>query len=123
MPTRLLLTVLVGFVATDLRAAGNDTPELSAKEMAARLTSNQEGSSVVRLKMEVKDSADGPAKADFQLLIKQRRTAEATDLVYQVLFRESARARLSSCARAPGTRRVASCSSPPANPKPSKPRR
>ena len=83
MLTRLLLSAWFFFVSTGLRA---DPPEPSAKDIAARLTSNLEGSSSVRLKMEVKDSADGPSKGDFQLLIKQRRTAEATDLVYQVLY-------------------------------------
>ena len=83
MPTRFLLSALLFFVAANLRA---DSPEPSAKDIAAQLTSNLEGSSNVRLKMEVKDSADGPSKGDFQLLIKQRRTAEATDLVYQVLY-------------------------------------
>ena len=85
-PLHLLLSALLISVAADLPAAGNDAPELSAKELAARLTSNLEGSSSVRLKMEVKDSVDAPAKVVFQLLIKQRRTAETTDLVYQVLY-------------------------------------
>lgn len=86
VPERLILFVLLCFVAAGLRAAGNDSPDLSAKELAARLTSNLEGSSNVRLKMEVKDSVDGPSKGVFQLLIKQRRTVEAADLVYEVLY-------------------------------------
>ena len=86
MPMRLLLSLLLFFVAADLRAAGDDSQEPSAKEIAARITNSLEGSSLVRLKMDVKDSADGPAKETFQLLIKQRRTAGATDLVYQVLY-------------------------------------
>ncbi len=86
MPMRFLFSALLFFVVADLRAAGDDSQEPSAKEIAARLTGNLEGSSIVRLKMDVKDSADGPAKETFQLLIKQRRTAGATDLVYQVLY-------------------------------------
>ena len=86
MPTRLFFSVFLFLVIANLRAAGDDSQEMSAKEIAARITSNLEGSSLVRLKMEVKESADGPARETFQLLIKQRRTAGATDLVYQELY-------------------------------------
>ena len=77
---------LLFLVAADLPAAGNGPLEPAAEELAARLTSNLEGNSIVRLKMEIRNSADGPTKGEFQLLIKQRRTAEASDLVYQVLY-------------------------------------
>lgn len=53
----------------------------SAKELAKTLGANiQDGSSVVRLKMET------PSKTVLQLQIKSRRTASATELVYQVLW-------------------------------------
>jgi len=56
---------------------------MSASGLAAKLSAlQQDGSSLVRLKMEVK----GTAKTTLQLQIKQRRTAGATEVVYQVLW-------------------------------------
>lgn len=61
-------------------------PALSAQDLAARLSAlQQDGSSLVRLKMEVKPPA-GAAKFSLQLQIKQRRTAKSTEVVYQVLW-------------------------------------
>lgn len=58
----------------------------SAQDLAAKLSANiQDGSSLVRLKMDVRPSAGG-AKTVFQLQIKARRTKAATDLIYQVLW-------------------------------------
>ena len=66
--------------------AAEAPPALSAKDLAARLSGwQQDGSSLVRLKMEVKPSA-GAAKFALQLQIKQRRTAKSTEVVYQVLW-------------------------------------
>ncbi|MES2437634.1 MAG: outer membrane lipoprotein-sorting protein [Verrucomicrobiota bacterium] len=56
-----------------------------AKAIAAQLAGlQQDGSSYARVKMEVKP-ADG-AKFTLQLQIKQRRSANSTELVYQVLW-------------------------------------
>lgn len=55
----------------------------TASDLAAKLGAlQQNGSSVVRLKMEVQ----GTAKSTLQLQIKQRRTRSATEVVYQVLW-------------------------------------
>jgi hypothetical protein len=52
-------------------------------ELAARLGAMQhDGSSLVRVKMEVR----GSAKTTLQLLIKQRRSSATTEVVYQVLW-------------------------------------
>ena len=60
--------------------------EPSAKDLAAKLSGlQQDGSSYVRLKLDVKP-ADGTPKFTLQLQIKQRRTANSTELVYQVLW-------------------------------------
>jgi len=66
-------------------AANTDQPAISAQDLAARLAALQDGSSYVRLRMEVK-KPDGSTKLALQLQIKQRRTKTATDLVYQVLW-------------------------------------
>ena len=58
----------------------------SAQELAARLSAGiQNGSSFVRLKMELRQPAGG-AKTTLQLQMKARRTKGATDILYQVLF-------------------------------------
>jgi hypothetical protein len=63
-----------------------DAAPLSARDLSARLSANvQDGSSSVRLKLEIHGSADGP-KTVLQLQVKARRTTTATDLVYQVLW-------------------------------------
>lgn len=59
--------------------------EISAKDLAAKLSGlQQDGASYVRLKMEVKSG--GGAKSSLQLQIKQRRSGNSTQLVYQVLW-------------------------------------
>jgi hypothetical protein len=59
---------------------------MSAADLAARLAaSQQDGSSYVRLKMDVKQAA-GTEKVALQFQIKQRRTKAATEIVYQVLW-------------------------------------
>jgi Outer membrane lipoprotein-sorting protein len=63
-----------------------DAAPLSARDIAARLSVNvQDGSSFVRLKLEIHGSAGGP-KTVLQLQVKARRTARGTDLVYQVIW-------------------------------------
>jgi hypothetical protein len=59
---------------------------LSAKDLAAKLsTLQQDGSSYVRLKMSVNPPAGG-GKYSLQLQIKQRRTQTSTEVIYQVLW-------------------------------------
>ncbi len=65
--------------------AAEPQPALSAKDLAARLSALQEdGASFVRLKLDAKP-ADGP-KIALQLQIKQRRSRNSTEVVYQVLW-------------------------------------
>ena len=64
-------------------SAADTAPVLSAPELAARLGAlQQDGASLVRLKLEV----NGSAKVALQLQIKQRRTRAGTEVVYQVLW-------------------------------------
>ena len=86
MTIRTFLPLILFLAAVDVRAVGSGAQSLSAKQLADTLSTNLEGTSNVRLKMEVKASAEGPSKSVLQLQIKQRRTAERADLVYQVLF-------------------------------------
>lgn len=57
---------------------------MSANELAAKMDDVSQGNALIRSKLEVR-SADGSKRA-YQLQIKQRRTKEATDIVYQVLW-------------------------------------
>ncbi len=79
-------TLLCLFSCAIVAHAAEATSEWSAKDLAARLSSlQQDGSSLVRLKMEVKPPAGTP-KFALQLQIKQRRSAKSTEVVYQVLW-------------------------------------
>lgn len=80
-PTLLALLGFCIFIAN----ARADGPPISARDLAARLSIAQEGSSYVRLIMQIKDPA-GAVKISFQLQIKQRRTADSADIIYQVLW-------------------------------------
>jgi hypothetical protein len=78
-----LLCLLLAF---SVRAADTAAPNLSARDLAARLSAiRQDGNSYVRVRLEVKESS-GSAKTTLQLQIKSRRTESATDVVYQVLW-------------------------------------
>jgi Outer membrane lipoprotein-sorting protein len=58
----------------------------SAKELAARLSSNiVDGASFVKLRMEIRQPAAG-TKTAMNLYLKARRTPSATDIIYQVIF-------------------------------------
>lgn len=78
------LILAVSLLAQHCQAAGDDATAVSAKDLAARLAAIEEGTSNVRLKMEVQGS--GGANTELQLQIKQRRSNGSTDLVYQVLW-------------------------------------
>ncbi|MCX6868551.1 MAG: outer membrane lipoprotein-sorting protein [Verrucomicrobia bacterium] len=59
---------------------------LSARDLAAQLSNIiQDGSSVVRLKMDISKPSGG-GKTVLQIQVKSQRTKSATDLVYQVLW-------------------------------------
>src|SRR5262245_34857457 len=78
---------LVSTIASALLAfpalAADPAPGISARELAAKLSAvRQDGSSYDRLRMEI----NGATKETLQLQIKQRRSKESSDVVYQVLF-------------------------------------
>lgn len=80
MKTRILsLVSLLAFVLP--LHADPDAKELARKLSAVR----EDGSSFVRLKMEVQQPA-GTLKSAYQIQIKQRQSKGATELVYQILF-------------------------------------
>lgn len=59
---------------------------LSAKDLAAKLsTLQQDGSSYIRLRMNVEEPA-GTTKTGLQIQIHQKRTASSTDVIYQILW-------------------------------------
>ena len=67
-------------------SAAEAAPAISAKDLAAKLSAlQQDGSSYVRLKLNSKPAAGAP-KISLQLQIKQRRSRNSTELVYQVLW-------------------------------------
>ena len=69
---------------TSARAA--ETSAISPQDLAAKLSGlQQDGSSYVRLKLDVRPAGGSP-KFGLQLQIKQRRTANSTEMVYQVLW-------------------------------------
>lgn len=78
-----LAAVIFGLLPALASSAAESAPAMPASELASRLSAlQQDGTSYVRLKMEIK----GAAKETLQLQIKQRRTKGATEIVYQVLF-------------------------------------
>ncbi|MBC8125724.1 MAG: outer membrane lipoprotein-sorting protein, partial [Gloeobacteraceae cyanobacterium ES-bin-144] len=77
---------LISCVIITLTAEAAETPPITAKDLAAKLSAlQQDGSSLVRLKMVVKPPA-GTSVFSLQLQIKQRRTRTSTEVVYQVLW-------------------------------------
>lgn len=76
---------LLAALLVSCASAADAPPALSAKDLAARLSALQRnGSTYVRLQMEVKQA--GAVRQKLQLQIKSRRTAAAADVVYQVLW-------------------------------------
>ena len=77
---------LIAAAVLAISANAAEPTAISAKDLAAKLSAlQQDGSSFVRLKMDV-TPAGGAPKFGLQLQIKQRRTANSTELVYQVLW-------------------------------------
>src|SRR5690349_2641343 len=62
--------------------AAEDPSSITAHELASRLSALRDGVSYVRLRMEIK----GDAKETLQLQIKERRTIDSSEVVYQVLY-------------------------------------
>lgn len=79
MKAILILTTLAALVSPAI------AQETDAKALAAQLASlQQDGSSFARVKMEV--TPENGAKQTLQLQIKQRRSANSTEVVYQILW-------------------------------------
>jgi hypothetical protein len=85
-PINLTICVIaIGLAAVAFSAGAAEQAAMSASELAGRLSAlRQDGSSYVRLRLEVKEA--GATKTALQLQIKSRNTKSATELVYQVLW-------------------------------------
>ena len=78
-----LAAAAMSLVLAFLSSAAEPASPLTAGELAARLsTLRQNGASYVRVKMDI----NGAKKEALQLQIKERRSKNATDVVYQVLW-------------------------------------
>jgi Outer membrane lipoprotein-sorting protein len=83
---RITATILGFILSVSLVRSANAEPSaMSARDLAATLSARQDGTSYVRLRLEVKQPSD-TTKIALQIQIKQRRTNGANDLVYQVLW-------------------------------------
>ncbi|MDQ3200338.1 MAG: outer membrane lipoprotein-sorting protein [Verrucomicrobiota bacterium] len=82
----LFTAIIAVFSIGSLRAAepAAATPALSADELAAKLDAVSQGSSSIRTQLEIRSNEGG--KRVMQLQIKQRRTKDATDLAYLVIW-------------------------------------
>ena len=84
---KLLFTFVAAAAALRVAAVGVEEPApspMSAEELARQLDTTTQGSALIRTQLEVRFSAG--SKRVMQLLIKQRRSQTATDLVYRVLW-------------------------------------
>jgi outer membrane lipoprotein-sorting protein len=85
LTSRYLHLALLGATLLVSSAAAQDAAP-SAKDLAAQLSNNsQDGSSLVRLKMDVRQPAAG-GKMVLQLQVKSQRAKGSTDMVYQILW-------------------------------------
>jgi outer membrane lipoprotein-sorting protein len=86
MISRVTVVVLgLASLVSSACAAESEPSAMSARDLAARLSDLQEGTSYVRVRLEVKQPSD-TTKTSLQIQIKQRRSKTAADLVYQVLW-------------------------------------
>jgi hypothetical protein len=76
------VTLGLALLGSTVSAADTEPETISAKDLAARLSAIwQDGASYVRLLLNVKQPAD-TTKIALQIQIKERRTKEATDVIY-----------------------------------------
>ena len=74
---------IIGLTLAFSARAAESPPPPTANDLASRLSAiRQDGASYVRLRMEIK----GSTKETLQLQIKERRTKDSTEVVYQVLY-------------------------------------
>jgi hypothetical protein len=86
-PSRLIFSPVAAAIiglALAFSSRGDESPSLiTANDLASRLSAlRQDGASYVRLRMEIK----GATKETLQLQIKERRTKNSSEVVYQVLY-------------------------------------
>jgi hypothetical protein len=85
-PFSFALVMALTSLVPPAAAAPAEAPAMSAKELAGRMgAANQSGSAYVRLRMEVKEPPETTRTA-LQLQIKERRSKNGTEVVYQVLW-------------------------------------
>ena len=81
--SRRVAAAIVGFTITFSSLAAESPASMTAKDLASRLSAlRQNGDSYVRLRMEIK----GATKETLQLQIKERRTKNSSEVVFQVLY-------------------------------------
>ena len=78
-----LAAAIIGLTLAVSSRAGESPSPTTANDLAARFSAlRQDGASYVRLRMEIK----GATKETLQLQIKERRTKNSSEVVYQVLY-------------------------------------
>ena len=75
----------LGWLVSTAAAIDAESTAGSARELANRLSALRNGTSYTRLRLEVKQPGD-TTKMALQLQIKERRTKNVADIVYQVLW-------------------------------------
>jgi hypothetical protein len=79
----LMAAAIIGLMLTFSSRAAESSSLMTANDLAFRLrVLRQDGASYVRLRMEIK----GATRETFQLQIKERRTKNSSEVVYQVLY-------------------------------------
>lgn len=74
---------VIGLTLAFFSGAAESPSPMTANDLASRLSAlRQDGASYVRLRMEIK----GATKETLQLQIKERRTKDSSEVVYQVLY-------------------------------------
>ena len=112
-------TLGLALLTSSSGSADTEPATISAKDLAASLSALQDGSSYVRLRLEVKQPTD-TTKISLQLQIKERRTATATDVVYQVLWPKERKGEAVLLHKANGSPPTGSLFVPPDAPRPLK---
>jgi len=82
---RLMSGTLAAIIALTLAfssSAAEEPSSITANDLASKLSALRHGVLYVRLRMEIK----GPTNETLQLQIKERRTTNSSEVVYQVLF-------------------------------------
>ena len=114
---RTTIALILGLAISPASADTEPPATVSAKDLAAGLSALQDGSSYVRLRLEVKQPID-TTKLTLQLQIKQRRTGTTTDLVYQVLWPKERKGEAVLLHKADGNPPTGSLYVPPDKPRP-----